>query len=320
MFSARAHSVFSKLVFVRGSSPGSERARSGYCSATNLHENKMSQQMNRRAKPSGLQGLREETLHNEDDMLYEISHIVGDDDFSDCYIECVVRGEMSESVPQEEFLDSFAILKEETEKNLSEQILEATSSLLGRSLTHMPKGAQQEPPHHSSEKNSPSGGSEHTACKKLPSGGPPTVHMDPKPVTEDTGEEPEDGNGCGALTFLICPERGCMKMVRNKSALKRHALVHSPRKFLCAECGRAFAENSKLKRHAVVHSGERPFQCTFEGCGKRFSLDFNLRTHVRIHTGEKPFKCPFDGCQRKFTQASNMRAHLLTHMKKTKNP
>ena len=65
-------------------------------------------------------------------------------------------------------------------------------------------------------------------------------------------------------------------------------------------------------------SGEKPFQCTFEGCGKRFSLDFNLRTHVRIHTGDRPYVCPFDGCNKKFAQSTNLKSHILTHAKASK--
>ncbi|XP_014781459.1 transcriptional repressor protein YY1 isoform X1 [Octopus bimaculoides] len=112
-----------------------------------------------------------------------------------------------------------------------------------------------------------------------------------------------------------CPHKGCNKMFRDNSAMRKHLHTHGPRVHVCAECGKAFVESSKLKRHQLVHTGEKPFQCTFEGCGKRFSLDFNLRTHVRIHTGDRPYVCPFDGCNKKFAQSTNLKSHILTHAK-----
>ncbi|RVE54420.1 hypothetical protein evm_000905 [Chilo suppressalis] len=114
---------------------------------------------------------------------------------------------------------------------------------------------------------------------------------------------------------IACPQKGCTKMFRDNSAMRKHLHTHGPRVHVCAECGKAFVESSKLKRHQLVHTGEKPFQCTFEGCGKRFSLDFNLRTHVRIHTGDRPYVCPFDGCNKKFAQSTNLKSHILTHAK-----
>lgn len=238
------------------------------------------------------------------------------------YLECIIRGEFSEPVLEEDLLfKSFESL-EEAEQDLSRQVLEA-SSLLESSLEHMTKGtkqekreATQEAPQQTVGVNSVLGCSEFLTSRKLPVGKTSQVDLfNRKQLAGITGENPKVFAYCGALSMLECPHAGCKKKLRDKTALRKHMLVHGPRQHVCAECGKAFTESSKLKRHFLVHTGEKPFQCTFEGCGKRFSLDFNLRTHVRIHTGEKRFVCPFDGCEKSFIQSNNLKIHILTHAK-----
>nr|CAH8822303.1 unnamed protein product [Trichobilharzia regenti] len=119
----------------------------------------------------------------------------------------------------------------------------------------------------------------------------------------------------GPSRAVFCPHLGCGKTFRDTAAMRKHLHTHGPRVHICAECGKAFVESSKLKRHQLVHTGEKPYQCAFDGCGKRFSLDFNLRTHLRIHTGDRPYPCPQPGCSKRFAQSTNLKSHLATHSK-----
>ena len=69
-----------------------------------------------------------------------------------------------------------------------------------------------------------------------------------------------------------CPHKGCNKMFRDNSAMRKHLHTHGPRVHVCAECGKAFVESSKLKRHQLVHTGEKPFQVTIDLGANCFTL------------------------------------------------
>ncbi|XP_020809181.1 zinc finger protein 2 [Drosophila serrata] len=132
----------------------------------------------------------------------------------------------------------------------------------------------------------------------------------------------------------------CTQRFNMKSALERHAAVHSEkdRPHACPHCSKRFKRAQDMKWHIKTHEKEKPNVC--DVCGKAFALKYvltqhrlsheileknfkcnvcgraylfekSLRLHQRVHTGKTYYKC--DLCQERFVT----HIKLKTHMQKT---
>uniref|UniRef100_A0A3Q3Q459 Citramalyl-CoA lyase, mitochondrial n=1 Tax=Monopterus albus TaxID=43700 RepID=A0A3Q3Q459_MONAL len=58
-------------------------------------------------------------------------------------------------------------------------------------------------------------------------------------------------------------------------------------------------------------TGEKPFQCEFEGCDRRFANSSDRKKHMHVHTSDKPYLCKM--CDKSYTHPSSLRKHMKVH-------
>ncbi|CDO53414.1 similar to Saccharomyces cerevisiae YDR043C NRG1 Transcriptional repressor that recruits the Cyc8p-Tup1p complex to promoters [Geotrichum candidum] len=62
------------------------------------------------------------------------------------------------------------------------------------------------------------------------------------------------------------------------------APVKQPKKYTC-HCKRSFTTSGHLARHMRIHTGEKNYECPYDGCSARFSRQDNCMQHYRTHLG-----------------------------------
>ncbi|XP_053391066.1 zinc finger protein 62 homolog [Mercenaria mercenaria] len=103
----------------------------------------------------------------------------------------------------------------------------------------------------------------------------------------------------------------CAKLSKTKTAMKKHILTHSAKKYTCEFCNKRFSVKYSYIRHRRIHTGEKPYKCGF--CERSFSDSSAWAKHIRTHTGGKQYSC--DLCSKSFYDKTLCKTHMKRHQR-----
>lgn len=90
-----------------------------------------------------------------------------------------------------------------------------------------------------------------------------------------------------AVGVFACAISGCDFSGSTRAQVSRH-FEKCHRKYVCAQCGRAFTYTGHLRTHERTHLRVKPYSCAWDGCGYVTENKSHAISHIRI----RHFKLP----------------------------